>query len=68
MYPRRPAGLQDHSPVLGGRVRRRGPPEKKGSAPQALQPFRHHGGMDHFGEAAGGGCPAALYHDWKVRL
>lgn len=32
-----------------------------------LLPLHQHGGMDHSGEAAGGGCPAALYHDWKVR-
>ena len=47
--------------------------EREGSGPQVLFPLtalpllHHHGRMDDFGEAAGGGCPAALHHDWKVR-
>lgn len=77
VFPHWPAGPRARTPVLGGRRRRRRDrkslSEKEGSAPQvlflltALPHLHHHGRMDHFGEAAGGGCPAALYYDWKVR-
>lgn len=62
-----PAGASKRRLVLRGRGRslRR----EEGVAPQTLflPSFHHHGRMDHFGEAAGGSCPAALHHDWKVR-
>lgn len=58
--------------VLRG-TRRSSLEERGRLAPQVLflltllPPLTHHGRMDDFGEAAGGGCPAALYYDWKVR-
>lgn len=68
------AGQQIVESQAGPEKKRKEPRWRKGSSPPesllltVLPPLHRHGRMDHSGEAAGGGCPAALHHDRKVRL